>query len=42
MVLAALLEAHPDLVGEAEAEARRLLSATTVDDVTADVSSTLG
>jgi hypothetical protein len=41
MVLAASLEAHPDLVGEAESEAHRLVSATTVDDVAADVSSTL-
>jgi len=36
-----VLEAHPELVGEAESEARRLLSAITVDDVAADVSSTL-
>jgi hypothetical protein len=40
-VLAALVEAHPELVGEAEGEAHRLLSTTTVDDVAAEVSSTL-
>jgi hypothetical protein len=40
-VLGVVLEAHPELVGEAESEARRLLSAITVDDVAADVSSTL-
>lgn len=40
-MLAAVLETHPELVGEAEAEAHRLLSATTVDDVAAKVSSTL-
>ncbi len=39
VVLAAVLETHPELVGEAEAEAHRLLSATTVDDVAAEVSS---
>lgn len=41
IVLAAVLAAHPELVGEAETEAHRLLSATTVDDVATDVSSTL-
>jgi hypothetical protein len=41
VVLGVELEAHPELVGEAEAEAHRLLSATTVDDVAADVSSAL-
>jgi hypothetical protein len=40
-VLAVVLDAHPELVGEAESEARRLLGATTVDDVAAEVSSTL-
>lgn len=40
-VLGAVLKAHPELVGEAEAEARRLLSAITVDDVAAEVSATL-
>ena len=41
MVLATLLGTHPELVGEAAREAHRLLSAATVDDVAADVSSTL-
>jgi len=40
-VLTALHAAHPELVDDAEGEARRLLSATTIDDVAADVSSTL-
>lgn len=41
-VLGAVLKAHPELVGEAEAEAHRLLAATTVDGVAAEVSATLG
>lgn len=40
-VLAAVLEAHPELVGEAEVEAHRLLSSVTVDDVAVGVSSML-
>lgn len=40
-MLAVVLEAHPELVGEAESAARQLLAAVTVDDVAAEVSSTL-
>jgi hypothetical protein len=40
-LLAAVLEPHPELVDEAENEARELLSAVTVDDVAVNVSSML-
>lgn len=40
-VLAVVLKAHPELVGEAKREAHRLLSVIAVDEVAADVSSAL-
>lgn len=40
-VLAALLSSHPDLLAEAEGEARRLLDSVTVEEITAAVAAAL-